>query len=242
MKMTLNDGNEGAAIADARARIVRAASALIEAGGRDAATTRAVAAAANVQAPTIYRLFGDKGGLLDAVAEHALAAYIADKSAAVPHPDPLQELRDGWDMHVAFGLAHPGLFTIMSGDPAPRQSQPTPVIAAGIALLQRRIRNIALAGALRVSEERAMALIQASCIGTVLTLLKQEPQRRDAGLSVAAREALMAAITDAQTPSPTSGPASAAASLRASLDQTQVLSKGERLLLEELLERISNGG
>jgi AcrR family transcriptional regulator len=36
--------------------------------GRRAVTTRAVAAGAGVQAPTIYRLFGDKDGLLDALA------------------------------------------------------------------------------------------------------------------------------------------------------------------------------
>ena len=111
---------------DARARIIAAAAGLIAAGGRDAATTRAVAAAAAVQAPTIYRLFGDKRGLLDAVAEHGLAAYVAGKSVREPHPDPVQDLRDGWDMHVAFGLAHPGLFAIMSGDartppPPPRR-------------------------------------------------------------------------------------------------------------------------
>ncbi|WP_338419811.1 TetR family transcriptional regulator [Streptomyces klenkii] len=35
-------------------------------------TTRAVAAAAGVQAPAIYRLFGDKDGLLEAVAEQRL--------------------------------------------------------------------------------------------------------------------------------------------------------------------------
>ena len=85
---------------------------------------RAVVAAAAVQAPTIYRLFGDKRGLLDAVAERSLAAYIAEKSAREPHPDPVQDLRDGWDTHVAFGLAHPGLFAIMSGDPHPHPLSP----------------------------------------------------------------------------------------------------------------------
>ena len=85
---------------------------------------RAVVAAAAVQAPTIYRLFGDKRGLLDAVAERSLAAYIAEKSAREPHPDPVQDLRDGWDTHVAFGLAHPGLFAIMSGDPCPHPLSP----------------------------------------------------------------------------------------------------------------------
>src|ERR1041384_4373067 len=102
---------------DVRTRILEAAAQLIREGGPEAATTRAVASAAGIQAPTIYRLFGDKRGLLDAVAEHSMALYVASKSRHAPHPDPVQDLRDGWDMHVAFGLSHPGLFALMSGDP-----------------------------------------------------------------------------------------------------------------------------
>jgi len=48
---------------DARARIVRAATELLATGGRNAVTTRAVSAAAGVQAPTIYRHFGDMQSL-----------------------------------------------------------------------------------------------------------------------------------------------------------------------------------
>ncbi|NED93539.1 helix-turn-helix transcriptional regulator, partial [Streptomyces sp. SID11233] len=43
-----------------RERIVAAATELLEESGREAVTTRAVAARAGVQAPAIYRLFGDK--------------------------------------------------------------------------------------------------------------------------------------------------------------------------------------
>lgn len=225
---------------DVRTRIVVAAAVLIAFGGRDAATTRAVAAAAAVQAPTIYRLFGDKRGLLDAVAEHGLAAYVARKSGREPHPDPVQELRDGWDMHVAFGLAHPGLFAIMSGDLQPRP--PSPAVAAGLDVLRRRIRNIALAGRLRVSEGRAAVLLQSMCVGTVLTLLGEPDGRRDPGLSEAAREAVVAAITGEAVSPVNLGPCVVAAALRASLDRTSVLTGGERRLLEELLDRIADGG
>ena len=61
--------------------------------GVAAVTTRAVAEAAGVQAPTIYRLFGDKDGLLDAVAEHVLAVYVADKAVAADSGDPIAVLR-----------------------------------------------------------------------------------------------------------------------------------------------------
>ena len=55
-----------------RERILAATAKLLAEGGREAASTRAVGAAAGVQAPTIYRLFGDKQGLLDAVAARGL--------------------------------------------------------------------------------------------------------------------------------------------------------------------------
>ena len=225
---------------DARTRILAAAAELIASAGRDAATTRAVAAAAGVQAPTIYRLFGDKRGLLDAVAEYGLARYVAGKSAREPDPDPVQDLRHGWDMHVAFGLAHPDLFAIMSGEA--HADAISPSAAAGLEVLRRRIRTIARAGRLRVSEDRAVSLLQSMCVGTVSTLLGQPDAHRDAGLSEAAREAVLAAIAggeSAATAEP--GPAGAAAALRASLDQSRVLSAGERHLLEELLDRIADG-
>jgi AcrR family transcriptional regulator len=224
---------------DVRERIIAAAAELIAAGGRDAATTRAVAAAAAVQAPTIYRLFGDTRGLLDAVAGHGMAAYLADKAARAPHPDPVQDLRIGWDMHVAFGLANPELFVIMSGDPQPRPASPP--MAAGLDVLRRRIRRIAAAGRLRVSEERALALLQAVGTGTVLTLLAQPAEHRDPGLSQAAYEAVLAAITSATSSPAEPGPSTAAAALKASLDRTTVLTAGERHLLAELLDRIADG-
>jgi len=151
----------------------------------------------------------------------------------------VQDLRDGWDLHVAFGLANPGLFMIMSGDP--HAGAPTPAVAAGLEVLRRRIRNIALAGRLRVSEERAIALVQATGIGTVLTLLAQPLERRDPGMSVAAREAVVAAIAGEPTTPADRGPSGMAAALRASLARTHVLTSGERHLLEELLDRIANG-
>ena len=48
-----------------RERIVQAALALLESGGVDAVSTRAVSAAAGVQVPTLYRQFGDMQGLLE---------------------------------------------------------------------------------------------------------------------------------------------------------------------------------
>src|ERR1700754_269375 len=104
---------------DTRARIVATAARLLREHGPTAITTRRVAADAGVQAPAIYRLFGDKDGLLEAVAEHVMSDYVAAKAAVVraaarEDVDPLEDLRAAWDTQISFGLENPGVFRLLS--------------------------------------------------------------------------------------------------------------------------------
>jgi AcrR family transcriptional regulator len=67
---------------------------------------------AGVQPPAIPRLFGDKDGLLEAVAEHVMAAFASSKAAIVEAASadnvvPLDDLRAGWQSQIAFGVANP---------------------------------------------------------------------------------------------------------------------------------------
>lgn len=224
---------------DARRRILAIAARLLAEGGREALTTRAVTTAAGVQQPTLYRLFGDKTGLLDAVAEHGLAAYVADKTTLTPSLDPLADFRAGWDRHVGFGLAHPALFVIIWGDPDPKRV--SPAAEAGQVALRRKVHALATAGLLRLSEERAVRLTHAACTGAVLSMLDMPESVRDPELATDAREAMIAAITHATPVMGKPGPAGAAIALRASLDQVATLTPGERHLLDELLSRIAGG-
>ncbi|ATB33603.1 hypothetical protein [Melittangium boletus] len=126
----------------------------------------------------------------------------------------------------------------MSSDP--HLAWRSPAVSAGDDVLRRRIRNIARAGRLRVSEERALSLVSAMGTGAVLTLLRQPEGQRDLGLADAAREAAVAAITsEAATPANADVRAVATA-LRASMDRITVLTKGESALLSELLDRIAD--
>ena len=102
-----------------RERILQAAARLLAEGGREAVSTRAVSRAAGVQAPTIYRQFGDMQGLLDAVASHGYATYLASKRERATHHDPVEDLRRGWNLHIDFGLANPALYILMYGNPRP---------------------------------------------------------------------------------------------------------------------------
>lgn len=220
---------------DTRTRIIAAAAKLIASGGADAATTRAVADAASVQPPTIYRLFGDKEGLLDAVAEQQLADYVAEKAASQPDADPVNALRQAWDTHVAFGLANPAIFALISSAHSGRIS---PAAQAGLVVLRERVRRVARTGRLRVSEELAVGMIHAMGTGTVLALLQKPADEQD-GLSQAGREAVFAAIIDEQSQPTNTGPAGLASALRTCVGEFAALSPGERHLLDELLQRIS---
>jgi AcrR family transcriptional regulator len=231
------DSGPGSAREDLRARILAAAAGLLASGGRDALTTRAAAAAAGVQATAIYRLFGDKDGLVDALAAYGFASYLAEKQVHEPGPDPVEDLRAGWDLHVGFGLANPALYSLMYGDPRPGVR--SAAVGAAEQILKEHVQRIAKAGRLRVSEQRAVGLVQASGRGVVLALLAVPQDARDPGLADAAREAVIAAITT-DAPAPQSPrPATAAIALRAVLPDATGLSGGERLLLEELLDRLA---
>ena len=228
---------DNAEASDLRARIIEAASRLVATGGVAALTTRAVAAAASVQAPTLYRLFGDKRGLLDAVAEHGLAAFIAQKVSAAPHPDPVQDLRDAWDAYVAFGLGNPAVFAIMHELRA--SGSASPAAAVGLNILRKRIGRIAHAGRLRLPEARAVALIHASGTGIVATLLALPEKERDPELSLTAREAIMATLVTERAEGSGDDINILAVGLRAHLDAAKGLTPGERLMLYELLDRLA---
>lgn len=218
-----------------RDRILAAATELLVEGGPDAVSTRAVSAAAGVQPPTLYRLFGDKQGLLDAVAAQGFATYLATKTTVPLTGDPVDDLRSGWDQHVGLGLANPALYTLMYGSP---RAAASPAAVAGAEILAQRIHSVAEAGRLRVPEDRAAALFHAAGSGVTLTLIATPERDRDPELSPAAREAIIAAITT-EVPATPPGPAAAAVTLRAVLSETDALSEPERGLLREWLDRIA---
>lgn len=216
----------------ARDRIVRAAADLLAKGGRGAVSTRAVAAAANVQAPAIYRHFGDMQGLLDAAAREVLAGYVRGKARRSASKDPVADLRRGWDEHVAFGLANPAAYTLIYG----RDDADVPAAKEGFAMLEALVTRVAEAGRLRVSVRMAARLIHAGARGVTLSLMASPD---DVALSRAMRDAVLAAVTVGRAAAPRAIEARAVA-LRAVLPEAgDRLSDGERVLLDEWLARLS---
>lgn len=226
--------------ANTRARIVEVAAGLLHERGPAAVTTRAVAEGAGVQAPTIYRLFGDKDGLLEAVTEHVLASHVAVKvevldAAAANDVDPLDDLRSGWRAQVDFALGNPAVFRLLTD---PERAEGSPAARSGRRVLASRVHRIALTGRLRVGEQRAVDLIHAAGVGVVQTLLALPPDQRDPGLADAMYEAVLRQILADLPTRAEAGPRVAAVALRAVAPGLDALTDAERRLLVEWLDRV----
>ncbi|MBM2615985.1 TetR/AcrR family transcriptional regulator [Actinoplanes sp. LDG1-06] len=217
---------------DTRSAIVEAATQILREQGARGVTTRAVSQAAGVQAPTIYRLFGDKEGLIDAVAEHVMASYVAAKSQAATDDDPVADLRVGWQAHVEFGLANPGLYALLN---AP--GRVSPATATGIEVLRRRVHRLATAGLLRVDEARATDMIHAAGSGTVLALLQTPAEARDPGLADAMFEAVATRILTTAPSTADTGTTAVAVTFQTALPDLPALTEAERALMAEWLTR-----
>ncbi|MFC9086311.1 TetR/AcrR family transcriptional regulator [Nocardiopsis dassonvillei] len=240
---------------DNRQKVIEAAADLLRNHGRTAVTTRAVSTAAEVQPPTIYRLFGDMNGLLNAVAADGFTRYLARKTAQPASSDPVEDLRGGWDLHVGFGVENPAHYLLMYGDPAPGGSGETTREARRILLTL--VHRVAEAGRLVVGVEQAADMVHAAGMGVTLSLIRAGSDRPDPSLSARTREAVLTAITSAPgaDTDPDGGgavgtgpgadrdrePARRAIALRSVLDRSRAeFSDGERILLGELLTRLAD--
>lgn len=223
-----------------RRAIVEVAATLLRQHGPSALTTRRVAEEAGVHAPAIYRHFGDREGLLEAVAEHVMAEQVATKAAedAVAEPlgrDPVQDLRDGWNAQVRFALENSALFRLFSD---PDRVSRSAAARTGRQVLAGRVHRVALAGRLLVPESRAVDLLQASAIGTIQTLLSTPTEDRDPGLADAMLVVTMNAIATAEDATDDGAtPTSAILTVRAHAESLEALTPRERQLLAEWLDR-----
>ncbi len=207
---------------------------LLDEGDTAAVSTRAITARAGVQAPAIYRHFGDKDGLLTTAAEHAYDAWVSQKHNRQALADPVEELRAGWDDTVQFGLDHPAVYRIANA-----RTDASPALQFGYNLLLGKLRQVARAGRLRTSIENAAQLLHATGRGVILTLLDIPQEARDLRLSVLARESTITAIaTEAERPNPTLQ--TAAVTLQELLPSCTALEPAERQLMDMWLNRITS--
>lgn len=176
--------------ADTRARLLNAAADLIAADSSGEFSLREVCDAVGVQMPTLYHYFGSKQGLIDAAVERGFEMYLDIKSSLEPSGDPIQDIRGGWDAHVAFGVANPGFYVLMYGKNRPgyvpsAHAKPTQILGQLLA-------KAAADGRIDVPPEQAVDHVLTTNIAVTLHHITRG---EDPELSAAVREGVIAAIT-----------------------------------------------
>src|SRR5581483_10366305 len=227
----------------ARDRLLPAATQLHDEAAGGPVSTRQITERAGVRAPTLYHHFGNKQALLDAVVSHGFKQFLLSRRGEIGHGDALEDIRAGWDSHVAFGLEFPSAYAHIYGNVKP--GTPCGVTADVRAHLLDALQPAAEQGRLGVSAAEAATRILAACSGVTLTLIQQPPSERDLCLSARMRESVLAAITAV----PSDTPAASADARRQALqsvaatleDDDSPLTLGERALMRELLTRLAHG-
>jgi AcrR family transcriptional regulator len=97
--------------------VLSVAMGMLEAGDV-AITTRSVAAAADTSTAALYELFGDKAGLLGALAAEGFRLLLSELDAETTTDDPRADLLSGLGATRRFALQHPMLFEVMFSRPA----------------------------------------------------------------------------------------------------------------------------
>ncbi|RZA23112.1 MAG: TetR/AcrR family transcriptional regulator [Proteobacteria bacterium] len=205
--------------------------------GRDSLTTRAVAEGAGLQPHDLYRHFGDKQGLIEALVEYGFVKYMSEKGQQIELGDPVEDLRAGWDLHVEFGLTNPELYSLMYGEP--ESGHKTPAASRAERELKKKLQFIAVAGRLKVPVEKAADLIHSAACGIVFTLLTKAKADRDLSLSREARDSVIGLITSQVVIEKINTKVGAALALQARLDELSELTLAERSLLGEWLKRMT---
>ena len=115
--------------------IIAAARVVLETGGPDAVTMRAVADAVGVRPPSLYKRVADRSALLTAIAD-SVAADLGEATApAADIPDPRRALRHMASRYRAFAHGAPRSYQLLFGA-AGTQPSPSANAQAAAGVLQ----------------------------------------------------------------------------------------------------------
>jgi len=228
----------------ARDDILTAAAELLVESISGEVSTRAICERAGVQAPTLYRHFGDKDALLAAVVDEAFEQYLGSKRLVVATDDPVERLRNGWDSHNAWGRAHPAYYRIIFS-PAAVGAAASVAAEAAMGILRSHLDACAEAGLLRVPPRIAAQMVMAANVGVTLMQITRPGLYPDPELSTRVRDSLHAQIFLPQetgaTATARADVAATATTLAALLraDDAAPLTPSERSLLLDWLARLA---
>jgi AcrR family transcriptional regulator len=201
-------------------------------------STRAVCEAAGVTQPVLYRIFGDKDGLLAAVVDSVWDEYLSMKRGAQKSSDPLEDLYSGWASHVDFALAHPHAYRLLFSSTLSRRPEAG---AEAMRLLRENLERLAAEGRLRTTPEEAARIVMAANSGVSLALTLNAEEYPDLLISDATRDAVYRSLLVASPDGSAGAAFVAATTLRASLAAPGLLGEftcAESALLDEWLDRV----
>ena len=178
---------------DTEEEILRAATAVLERGGVQALTTRAVCEAAGVKSPTLYHYFGGKDGLAATLVRRGMVQFMAKKRAIQRSDDPMQQLRDGWNVAVDFALANPALHALYT-----EQLRTQPGLAdEAYAAMRSHVQRLVDRGVFQLGVDEAARAVWAASSG-VLALVSAGRSRRE--VEATSRTLFDAVVTQLSAP------------------------------------------
>lgn len=171
-------------------RVLDVAAALLRDAGPGGLTTRRVCESAGITAPTLYHHFGDKDGLLRALAAREMQAFFARKRAMPLTGDPLADLLRGWDDWIAFARSAPDLLKALL-----RESEGVAALRSGAeAIVLDRLRRLPADMPLVLPPEIAAKVMVAGSNTVVQLMLDGMDPDQFAVLERVMRDALMQAV------------------------------------------------
>jgi hypothetical protein len=170
-----------------------------------------------------------------------LQSYLQNKRQAEVTDDPVQDLRNSWDLHVDFGLTHPDCYILAYVQPRPGRMPP--LARESIEILHRLIARIGDHGLLQMSVKRSVEFAHAAAVGYVLAQIRVPPEERDPELSAIMLENTVAAIVTngSRQPAP-SDLSGRAVALREALltGADRALTPAEKTMMAEWLDRLAD--
>jgi len=150
-------------------RIVFITSRWIDENPGQSLTTRKVCELAGVTAPTLYHHFGDKQGLMQAVAKRKMLAFFSGKRQQPETDDPRADLLRGWDQWAGhFARQNQALIAAL---------QQSPEISARLragaeAIAEARLKRLQSVQALRMPPKQA-AQVMVAASNVLVQLIQQ---------------------------------------------------------------------
>ncbi|MFG2254280.1 TetR/AcrR family transcriptional regulator [Streptomyces mirabilis] len=147
-------------------RILDAAAVLLEEGGVEAVTTRAIAERAGITAPSLYRFFADRDQILDALMEQhleRLSGFLAEEEAGWTASSVADLVGGELDLFAAYFQAHPNAARLWL------DGRVSPAVRAEVLRSQRRtaerLHGLAVAAGLAAPQTDLLVFVMAVELG-----------------------------------------------------------------------------